>query len=82
MQLLLQLNELTGKHERRPITSDVPHYVPVSTGELPLRIIRMKVKGCEMILSGNTGFTLPNDLGELGDDVTELDLSGCSLIGA
>jgi hypothetical protein len=42
----------------------------------------MKVKGCKMYLSRNTGFTLPNDLGELGHDVTELDLSGCSLIGA
>ena len=41
----------------------------------------MKAKGCDMSLSGNTGFTLPSNIGELGDDITELDLSDCSLQG-
>ena len=52
-------------------------------GELPLRLIRMKAKGCTVSLSGNKpGFTLPSNIGELGDDITVLDLSGCSLGGA
>ena len=42
----------------------------------------MKAKGCDVDLSRNTGFTLPANIGELGDDITELDLSGCSLTGA
>ena len=52
-------------------------------GELPLEVIRMKAKGAMINLSGNTpGFTLPANIGELGDDITELDLSDCSLKGA
>ena len=52
-------------------------------GELPLEIIRMKAKGCEVSLDyNNPGFTLPSNIGELGDDITELDLSVCSLQGA
>ena len=52
-------------------------------GELPLELIRMKAKGCQVELSGNEpGFTLPSNIGELGDDITKLDLRGCSLRGA
>ena len=41
----------------------------------------MKAKGCDINLYNNKGFTLPSNIGELGDDITELDLSGCSLQG-
>ena len=51
-------------------------------GELPLAIIRMKAKGTAVDLSGNTGFTLPANIGELGDEITELNLYNCSLTGA
>ncbi len=52
-------------------------------GELPLELIRMKAKGCEVKLNNNEpGFTLPSNIGELGDDITELDLRNCSLHGA
>ena len=51
-------------------------------GELPLAIIRMKVKGCDVNLDGNEDFTLPTNIGELGDDITKLDSSNCSLQGA
>ena len=50
-------------------------------GELPLALIRMKAKGCHVVLFGNKGFTLPSNIGELGDDITKLDLSSCSLQG-
>ena len=51
-------------------------------GELPLELIRMEAKGCTVKLSGNKpGFTLPSNIGELGDDITELNLSHCSLHG-
>ena len=57
------------------------------TGELPLEIIRMKAKGiipagefsCGLV--GNKGFTLPSNISKLGDDITKLDLSFCSLTG-
>ncbi len=52
-------------------------------GELPLELIRMKAKGCKVNLSFNEpGFTLPSNIGELGDDIMKLNLSGCSLHGA
>ena len=43
----------------------------------------MKAKGIigAYGLYGNTGFTLPSNIGELGDDITKLDLSNCSLTG-
>ena len=41
----------------------------------------MKAKGCTVSLSNNTGFTLPSNIGELGDDITELNLRDCSLQG-
>ena len=59
------------------------------TGELPLALIRMKAKGIiphetnsrYSGLHGNKGFTLPSNIGELGDDITTLNLSYCSLRG-
>ena len=47
-------------------------------GKLPLEIIRMKAKGVDVGLYKNAGFTLPSNIGELGDDTTKLDLSSCS----
>ena len=49
---------------------------------LPIEIIRMKAKGCSVNLHNNQpGFTLPSNIGELGDDIAKLDLSNCSLQG-
>ena len=54
-----------------------------TTGELPLEVIRMKAKGCKVNLSHNDpGFTLPSNIGKLGDDIVTLNLSNCSLRGA
>ena len=51
-------------------------------GELPLALIRMKAKGCDIDLRYNyPGFALPSNIGELGDDIAKLDLSNCSLEG-
>ena len=41
----------------------------------------MKANGIDVGLNGNKGFTLPSNIGELGDDITKLDLSNCSLTG-
>ena len=42
----------------------------------------MKAKGCSVNLSHNEpGFTLPSNIGELGDDIVNLHLSHCSLQG-
>jgi uncharacterized protein YjbI with pentapeptide repeats len=51
------------------------------SGELPLAIIKMKSNGVNISLNGNTGFTLPSNIGDLGD-ITRLDLSNCSLTDA
>ena len=51
-------------------------------GELPLEIIRMKLSSCNINLRHNEpGFTLPSNIGELGDDIVNLDLRQCSLQG-
>jgi hypothetical protein len=50
------------------------------TGELPLPVIKMKTQGVKIYLSDNAGFTLPTNIGDLGD-ITELNLCGCSLTG-
>jgi hypothetical protein len=52
----------------------------ILVGELPLSIIKMKTKGVNVYLNGNTGFTLPLNMGELGN-IETLDLSNCSLTG-
>jgi hypothetical protein len=49
-------------------------------GELPLPLIKMKTEGVTVPLWGNTGFTLPLNMGELGN-IEKLDLHECSLIG-
>ena len=82
--LQLQYNKLEGELLvlpviRRSHTNKLMHRS--CTGELPLELIRMKAKGCTMELSGNKGFTLPSNIGELGDDITELNLWNCSLQG-
>jgi len=51
------------------------------TGELPLSLIEKKARGCEVSFYENTGFTLP-EMENLGNDITHLDLSRCSLTGA
>ena len=52
----------------------------IRVGELTLSIIKMKTEGVNVTLSGNSGFTLPLNMGELGD-IEQLDLSRCSLTG-
>jgi len=51
------------------------------SGTLPLWLIRKKAQGCNVTLSGNAGFNLPNNVADLEDDLTQLDLRDCSLIG-
>ena len=42
----------------------------------------MKANGVDVALGGNEpGFTLPTNIVELGDDITTLNLSNCSLTG-
>jgi hypothetical protein len=50
-------------------------------GELPISIIKMKTQGIIVSLSGNTGLTLPTNIGQLGE-IDALDLEDCSLTGA
>ena len=51
-------------------------------GELPLEVIRSKANGCDIRLRAiNPGFSLPDDMSSLGNDILKLDLSECSLHG-
>lgn len=88
---LVRLRDLCVKcrHQRVSIPSELGHLVSLQRldlrnnrleGELPLSIIKMKAQGCNVLLSGNTGFTLPTNTRDLGD-ITTLDLSRCSLLG-
>ena len=55
-------------------------------GELPLPVVRllssMRHNGKSVDRKGaGLGFTLPANIGDLDPDITELNLSGCNLIG-
>ena len=66
-----------------PIQQTRTNHGIARAGELPLELIRMKAKGCKVKLNDNKlGFTLPSNIGELGDDITTLKLAECSLRGA
>jgi serine/threonine protein kinase len=43
-------------------------------------ICSARAKGLEIVLSGNKGLELPFDLGHLGSEITNLNLSDCSLV--
>ena len=52
------------------------------SGALPIEILRMKARGRKVLLCDNKpGFTLPQDIDELGHEFEELDLMDCSLRG-
>jgi Leucine-rich repeat (LRR) protein len=51
-------------------------------GVLPLSLIRRKSSGCNVYLTKNKGFTLPDNIGELCNEVSVLNLSDCSLTGS
>ena len=75
-------NALTGPLSIRTERLRILTFVSLLfSGELSLEIIRMKAKDLEVDLQANKGFTLPSNIGELGDDITKLNLSKCSLTG-
>ena len=45
-------------------------------------LLRVKAKGCTVHLGDNKGFTLPDDLGSMGDDVTRIDLQESTIEGS
>ena len=52
------------------------------SGDLPLPIMRLIARGCEVALSGDKmAFTLPSELGQIGSKVHQLDLRHCSIVG-
>ena len=52
------------------------------TGPIPVELLRWKfVEGRKIELEGNAGLELPSNIGELGDSVTKIDLSGHDLRG-
>ena len=59
-----------------------------TAGDLPLSVVcllsSMRQRGGKIIdlKESGPGFTLPNNIGDLGPDITELSLSNCSLTGA
>jgi hypothetical protein len=51
----------------------------MTSGAIPAHFLRMKAQGKNVILP--KGLMLPDDIGDLGEDFTNLDLSGMGLIG-
>ena len=52
------------------------------TGPIPVELLRWKfVEGRTIELTDNAGLELPSNIGELGDSVTKIDLSGHGLRG-
>jgi hypothetical protein len=56
--------------------------VVVCAGEIPVALLRLKfVEKRTVELTGNVGLALPSNIGDLGDSVTEIDLSSHKLKG-
>jgi hypothetical protein len=52
------------------------------TGEIPVIVLRWKfIDDKNIQLWRNSGLTLPSSIGELGESVTEIDLSNLNLRG-
>jgi hypothetical protein len=51
----------------------------MTSGAIPVYLLRMRVQG--RIVRLPNGLTLPDNIGDLGEGVTRLDLSGMGLIG-
>jgi hypothetical protein len=51
----------------------------MTSGAIPLHLLRMKAQGKTVSLPKR--LTLPDNIGDLGEGVTVLDLSGMGLIG-
>jgi hypothetical protein len=51
----------------------------MTSGAIPVHLLRMKAQGKTISLPN--GLTLPDNIGDLGEDVTNLNLSGIGLIG-
>jgi hypothetical protein len=49
------------------------------SGAIPVHLLRMKAQGKIVVLPN--GLTLPDNIGDLGEDITKLELSGIGLIG-
>ena len=50
-------------------------------GPLPLRLVVMKLKGCQLYLEHNKALSLPPDIGKAGADFRKLNFSECGLVG-
>ena len=51
-------------------------------GEIPVALLRLKfIEKHTVELMGNAGLALPSNIGDLGDSVTEIDLSSHKLKG-
>ena len=68
-----------GKHtNRNPFKKRITH----CAGPIPVELLRWKfVEKRTVELKGNAGLELPADIGELGDSVTQIDLSEHGLRG-
>jgi hypothetical protein len=51
----------------------------MTSGVIPVHLLRMKAQGKTVRLQKR--LTLPDNIGDLGEDVTNLNLSGMGLIG-
>ena len=50
-------------------------------GPLPLRLVLMKLRGCQLYLEHNKALSLPPDIGKCGADFLKLNFAECGLVG-
>jgi len=82
-RLYLYSNKLTGEHSVPGLSPSIEvTYVFAVSGEIPVALLRWKfVENRTVMFEGNTGLTLPSNIGELGDSVTKINLSNHNLRG-
>jgi hypothetical protein len=51
----------------------------MASGAIPVQLLRMKLQGKDVFLP--QGLVLPENIGDLGDDITRLDLGNMGLVG-
>jgi hypothetical protein len=70
----LHENQLSGTY-----TAYIQSSLTWKLGSIPVKLLRMKVQGRNVVRP--PGLLLPKDIGDLGDNITHLYLSGMGLVG-
>jgi hypothetical protein len=79
LELDLQDNKLSGVYPDHAYTFGIHFELCTTVGTIPVELLRMKAKGKSVRLPAR--LILPENIEDLGEDITRLDLSNMGLAG-